>query len=186
MLEDREIIQLYWDRDTNAISETDVKYGPYCMKIANNILDNGNDAEECVNDTYYKTWDTIPPQRPEVFPPFLGKIIRNIALDRYRYNHAQKRTGKMDDMLSELEDCIPDGDTTVEQFEANFVTDVINRYLATLSKEKRIIFVRRYWYAQSIREIAKSFSMNEGQVKSILFRLRSGLKDALQKEGVQV
>ena len=186
MLEDSQIIQLYWDRDTSAIAETDAKYGAYCMKIAYNILDSGSDAEECVNDTYYKTWDTIPPQRPEAFPPFLGKIVRNIALDRYRYNHAQKRSGKMDSVLSELEDCIPAGDTTVEQFEASAVSEIINRYLAKLSKEKRIIFVRRYWYSQSIRDIAKAFAMSEGQVKSILFRLRNGLKEALEKEGVQV
>jgi len=186
MLEDIQIIDLYWNRDPSAITETEVKYGAYCMKIANNILENGSDAEECVNDTYLRTWETIPPQRPEVFPPFLGKIVRNIALDRYRYHHAQKRFGKMDAMLSELEDCIPEGDTTAEHLEAKIVSAVINRYLAGLSKEKRMIFVRRYWYAQPIREIAKSFCMNEGQVKSILFRLRSGLKAALEKEGVAV
>lgn len=186
MLEDLQIIDLFWARDPAAITETENKYGSYCMKIANNILDNGSDAEECVNDTYLRTWETIPPQRPEVFPPFLGKIVRNIALDRYRYHHAQKRFGKIDAMLSELEDCIPDGDTTAEHLEASIVTDVINSYLAGLSKEKRLIFVRRYWYSQSIREIAKAFCMNEGQVKSILFRLRGGLKLALEKEGVAV
>lgn len=186
MLDDSRIIQLYWDRNPGAITETDAKYGGYCMKIAYNILDSASDSEECVNDTYYRTWESIPPQRPDSFPPFLGKIVRNIALDRYRYNHAQKRFGKMDAMLSELEDCIPSGDTTVERFEADVVSESINHYLGTLSKEKRIIFVRRYWYSQSIRDIAKSFCMSEGQVKSILFRLRNGLKEALEKEGVQV
>lgn len=186
MLEDAQIIQLYWDRDTSAISETDMKYGKYCNKIAMNILSSTGDAEECVNDTYYKTWDTIPPQRPEIFPPFLGKIVRNLALDRYRYNTAQKRNGKMDVLLSELENCIPSACTAEDTLEASVVTDVLNDYLAGLSKQKRIIFVQRYWYSQSIREIAKHFAMTEGQVKSILFRLRSGLRDALEKEGVHV
>jgi len=186
MLEDNQIIQLYWDRDSAAITETERKYGAYCKKIARNILESEDDSEECVNDTYLRTWETIPPQRPEVFPPFLGKIVRNIALDRYRYNHAQKRFAKMDSLLSEMEDCIPSGDTTQELYEAALVSDIINRFLSGLSKEKRIIFVRRYWYAQSIRDISKAFGMNEGQVKSILFRLRSGLKDALEREGVQL
>lgn len=186
MLEDAQIVQLYWDRDTAAISETDVKYGKYCTKIAMNILSSAGDAEECVNDTYHRTWETIPPQRPEIFPPFLGKIVRNLALDRYRYNTAQKRNGKMDVLLSELENCLPDAESVEDSLDASVVTEVINGYLSRLSKQKRVMFVQRYWYSQSIREIAHYFGMTEGQVKSILFRLRSGLKDALEKEGVYV
>jgi len=186
MLEDAQIIQLYWDRDMSAISETDVKYGKYCTKIAMNILSSGCDAEECVNDTYHKTWDSIPPQRPEVFPPFLGKIVRNLALDRYRYHTAQKRNGKMDVLLSELEHCLPVAESVEDAMDASVVSDVINRYLEGLSRQKRVIFVQRYWYSQSIREIAKQFAMTEGQVKSILFRLRNGLREALEREGVFV
>lgn len=186
MLEDAQIIQLYWDRDTSAISETDQKYGRYCKKIAMNILQNSGDAEECVNDTYYKTWDTIPPQRPAVFPPFLGKIVRNLALDRYRYNNAQKRSGRMDVLLSELENCLPADGSVEDALEGTVVTAVIDEFLGTLSRQKRMIFVRRYWYAQSIREIARAFDLSEGQVKSILFRLRGSLREALEKEGVQV
>jgi len=186
MLEDAQIVQLYWDRDTSAISETDSKYGRYCSKIAINILQSTGDAEECVNDTYYKVWDTIPPQRPASFPPFLGKIVRNLALDRYRYHHAQKRNGRMDVLLSELENCLPAADIAESALEAGIVTDVINEFLGGLNKQKRVIFVRRYWYSQSIREIAKAFDMSEGQVKSVLFRLRNGLRAALEKEGVHV
>ncbi|MEA4964242.1 MAG: sigma-70 family RNA polymerase sigma factor [Oscillospiraceae bacterium] len=184
MLEDPQIIQLYWDRDTRAIAETDVKYGRLCNHIAMNILENVGDAEECVNDTYYRAWDAIPPQRPESFSSFLGRIVRNIALDRYRYNHARKRSGKMDVLLSELEDCIPSGTRTEELFEAGEVSALIDRFLDTLEKQRRNIFVRRYWYSQPIREIARACGMTEGQVKSILFRLRNLLRTALEKEGV--
>ena len=186
MLEDEQIIQLYWDRDTAAILETEEKYGRYCGKIAMNILQSASDAEECVNDTYYKTWDTIPPQRPALFPPFLGKIVRNLALDRYRYNHAQKRGQRMEVIFSELENCLSSGDFAEEALEASVVTEAIDRYLAGLSSKKRILFVQRYWYAQSIHEIARAFDMSEGQVKSTLFRLRNGLRDALKKEGVEL
>ena len=186
MLEDSQIIGMYWARDPDAISETDVKYGKYCTRIAVNILESRNDAEECVNDTYLKTWDTIPPQRPESFPAFLGRIIRNIALDRYRYNNAQKRSSKMDVMFSELEGCIPATCRAEEVLELHEVTEIINTFLASLSEEKRIIFVQRYWYAQPLRDIASKFGMTEGQVKSILHRLRSALRKALEKEGVSV
>lgn len=186
MLEDPQIIQLYMDRDTRAIEETDTKYGRYCTRIALNILESSGDAEECVNDTYFRTWDSIPPQKPDSFSSFLGRIVRNISLDRYRYNHAQKRFGKMDVLLSELEDCIPTGNLTEELFEAGEVSGIINNFLGTLEKQRRVIFVRRYWYSQSIREIARAYGMTEGQVKSILFRLRSALRATLEKEGVHL
>ena len=186
MLEDSQIIGLYWARDDSAITETDRKYGAYCSRIAVNILQSRSDAEECVNDTYLKTWDTIPPQRPESFPAFLGRIIRNIALDRYRRSHAKKRGCGMDIMLSELEGCIPAGSRPEEICDLHMVTEIIDRFLAGLSREKRILFVRRYWYAQSVRELADGCGMTEGQVKSTLFRLRGALRSALEKEGVQV
>ena len=186
MLEDAQIIQIYWDRDQEAISETDRKYGRYCAKIARSILADDGDTEECVNDTYYRTWDSIPPQRPLSFPPFLGKIVRNLALDRYRYNTAQKRNRHMDVLLSELENCLPAAGGAEEALEAGVVTEIINRYLDGLSRRKRILFVRRYWYSQSIRELAETFGMTEGQTKSALYRLRGGLREALEKEGVSL
>lgn len=186
MLEDHEIIGLYWARDDSAISETDCKYGAYCSRIAVNILNSRSDAEECVNDTYLKTWNTIPPQRPESFPSFLGRIIRNIALDRYRYRHAQKRDGRMEIMLSELEGCLPGQSRAEEACELHAVTEIINHFLAGLSREKRVMFVQRYWYAQPIREIAAQLGISEGQVKSTLFRLRGTLRRALEQEGVAV
>ena len=183
MLEDAQIIQLYWDRDMSAISETDVKYGKYCTKIAMNILSSGCDAEECVNDTYHKTWDTIPPQRPEVFPPFLGKIVRNLALDRYRYHTAQKRNGKMDVLLSELEHCLPVAESVEDAMDASVVSDVINRYLEGLSRQKRVIFVQRYWYGAQVREIAQTLGLREKTVSARLRRLRDRLQKSLKKEG---
>ena len=185
-MEDNAIVDLYWSRSEDAIEETDKKYGAYCRQVSYNILRNPQDADECVNDTYLGAWNAMPPHRPKRLSSFLGTITRNIALDRYRYNHAQKRSAGVDVMFSELEGCIPANCRAEEAFELHTVTDVINRFLAGLSSEKRIIFVQRYWYAQPLREIADSLGMSEGQVKSILFRLRAALKTALEKEGVTV
>ena len=186
MLQDEQIVGLYWNRDPDAIAQTDLKYGAFCMRIAKNILRDLSDAEECVNDTYLKVWDSIPPQRPSAFSAFLGRIIRNLALDRYRYYHAQKRQCQMETLLSELETCIPDAERVEDHLELQVLTAAISDFLQKLSKEKRIMFVQRYWYGESIQEIAKRFGTSEGQIKSALFRLRAGLRRTLEKEGILV
>jgi len=184
---DVEIIELFWVRSETAISETARIYGAYCKTIAMNILRNTEDAEECVNDTYMKTWETIPPQRPVVLYTFLGRITRNLSLDRYKARKAQKRTGDETALLlSELDDCVSARKSVEDEFEAGLVAEAIDRFLASVSEEYQIIFIRRYWYANSIAAIAERFEMSESKVKSILFRMRKNLRIFLEREGVEV
>jgi RNA polymerase sigma-70 factor (ECF subfamily) len=168
---DIEIIQLYFDRSELAISETDKSYGKYCRYIAFEILRNGEDSDEIVNDTYLGAWNAIPPQNPPSLKNFLGKITRNLAINRLEHNSAQKRGhGQYDAVLEELHGCIPSYDESYEDTE--LIKSVINDFLHSISIEKRRIFVRRYWSLSPISEIAADFGMSEGQVKMILMRLR--------------
>ena len=184
-MDDSMILDLYWARSESAIDETAKKYGNYCFTIANNILQNNEDAEECVNDTYHKTWDTVPPQRPVIFRAFLGKICRNLSLNRYKKQRTQKRGGGNIALIySELEDCIPSDSNVEMEYESSLVIGAINSYLLSLDSENRIVFVRRYWYADSIQAIATRFQMSESKVKSMLFRTRNKLKTYLENEGV--
>lgn len=184
-MKDREIIELYWARQESAISATAEKYGGYCHVIALNILNNYPDAEECVNDTFLGAWNSIPPQRPENLSVYLGKITRNLALNRYKRNSAVKRgSGQLEIALSELENCIPDQTCVDKTVEEKLLAAAINRFLHTQSKIKRNIFVRRYWYLYSIKEIADAYEMSESKVKSVLFRMRYELKEHLVKEEV--
>jgi RNA polymerase sigma-70 factor (ECF subfamily) len=179
------ILDLYWARSESAINETAKKYGSYCITIANNILQNNEDAEECVNDTYHKTWETIPPQRPTIFRAFLGKITRNLSLNKYKGQRAKKRDGNdIDLMYSELEDCIPSSNSVEMESETNQVIDAINSCLLSMDSENRLVFVRRYWYADSIQAIAARFQMSESKGKSMLFRTRNKLRTYLENEGV--
>ena len=184
---DAQIIDLYWIRSETAIHETARRYGAYCKTIAMNIVQNTEDAEECVNDTYLAVWNTIPPQRPTVFSTFLGKITRNFALDKYKARKAQKRT--FDEtalLLDELETCIPSGNSVEDAVETGILTKAIDSFLSDISKEDRVFFVRRYWYADSIAQIAERFSVSESKVKTNLFRTRVKLRDYLEKEGVMI
>jgi len=184
-MDDDMILDLYWARSESAINETAKKYGSYCLTIANNILQNSEDAEECVNDTYHKTWDTVPPQRPTIFRAFLGKIARNLSLNKYKEQRTKKRGGDgITLMYSELEDCIPSNSNVEMEYESGFVIGAINSCLLSLDSESRIVFVRRYWYADSIQAIATRFQMSESKVKSMLFRTRNKLKSYLENEGV--
>ena len=184
---DAEIIDLYWERSESAIHETAHRYGPYCRTIAMNILRNEEDSEECVNDTYLNAWNSIPPERPSVFPAFLGRIARNLALDRYKARKAQKRASDETALLlSELEDCIPSGRSVEDEFEARAAAEAIDRFLSRIGKEDRILFVRRYWYADSIIMIARRFAVSESKVKTNLFRTRNKLRDYLEKEGIAI
>ncbi|MCL1829291.1 MAG: sigma-70 family RNA polymerase sigma factor [Oscillospiraceae bacterium] len=184
-MDDDMILDLYRARAESAINETAKKYGNYCFAIANNILQNNEDAEECVNDTYLKAWDSIPPQRPCIFSSFLGKITRNLSLNKYKERKTKKRGGgEIALLFSELEDCIPSNSNVESEYESTQVIEIINSCLMSTDGESRIIFVRRYWYADTVKTIAARFRMSESKVKSMLFRTRKTLKTFLEKEGV--
>lgn len=182
-MEDTTIIRLYWERDERAIPATDEKYGAFCQRIAISVLDSREDAEECVNDTYHRAWMTIPPQRPDSLRAYLGRIIRNLAIDRYRRENAQKRFHKLDVSLSELEACLPAGNDPEQSAELKALSDSVNRYLGTLSKQKRIILLRRFWFQQSVEEIARDYGRSTSGIYTILATTRRGLREWLTKEG---
>ena len=182
-MEDEQIVALYFRRSEQAIQETDRKYGHYCFQIANGILSSPEDGEECVSDTYMTAWRSIPPNRPIRLAPFLGKITRHIALDRWRKRFSQKRGGgEVALALEELEDCLPGKDTPEEAFHRKEFREGLNRFLGSLPEQERMIFVSRYWYLRSIREIAETTSLGEGAVKTRLFRTREKLRTFLKKE----
>lgn len=179
------ILDLFWSRSESAIHETAAKYGNYCTKIAMNILQNHEDSEECVNDTYLKAWNAIPPQRPAILSSFLGRITRNLAINSYNFKRTQKRGGyELALVLNELEDCVPSSNSTEETVEAGMTVRAIETFLADLDSESRVVFVRRYWYVDSISAIAARFQISEGKVKSMLFRTRNNLRKHLEKECV--
>lgn len=182
-MDDNLIIELYWQRNQLAISETHLKYGHYCTNIAYGILHSQQDAEECVNDTWMRTWNSIPPQRPSKLSAFLGRITRNLALDRYDYLHASKRSTSFDQLLSELSDCIPSPQDDFAQLE---LSQIITMFLRSLPQSQRNLFLRRYWYCESIEELAKRYHMTQSAVKSSLFRSRNKLKVYLKKEGIGI
>ena len=184
-MDDRQIIALYNERSEAALSETAKKYGRYCRTVAYNILLNGEDSEECVNETWLRAWEAIPPQCPERLSAFLGKITRNLALNRYKHNNREKRGGgQIVLVLEELTECIPGTDRTEEAVDETLLTEVLNGFLRELSVEKRKIFMRRYWYLSTVKEIAEEYGLSESKVKMTLLRLRSKLKTVLEKEGI--
>ena len=186
-MDDKVIVQMYLDRDENAILKTKEKYEAYCYAISNNILGNYEDAQECVNDTYLRAWNSIPPNRPSVLKTFLGKITRNLSLDRYELLNAKKRNGgQMPLIFDEIQECIPSLDSTENIVEEIALTDILNRFLSSLSLEQRKIFMRRYWYLSPIKEIATEYGMSESKIKMSLFRSRNELKKLLEKEGISV
>lgn len=186
-MNDEQIIDLYWSRKEEAIMETSRKYGKYCSTIAYQILHNKEDSEECVNDAYMKVWEAIPPQRPKVLSAFLGKITRNLALNRYKYYTTEKRGfGQITLALEELQECISAKCDTGKVIEDELLVDILNSFLAALTPKNRKIFMRRYWYMSSIKEIAADYKLSESDVKMTLYRTREELKKVLKKEGVQV
>lgn len=183
-MEDSRIIDLYWDRDESAIPATSEKYGAYCTSIARNILKNEEDTEECVNDTYLNAWNSMPPQKPSVLSAFLGRITRNLSFNRYKLLHTQKRGGgEVPLVLSELGDCVSGRESVEQELDRKELLAEINTFLVGLSKEKRQMFVRRYWYAESVRDIAKRFGVSEGNATMTLKRVRKQLKDVLMEKG---
>ena len=186
-MEDNQIVDLYWERSENAISETAAKYSRYCHFISFNILHNDEDAEECVNDTYFRAWNAIPPKRPNCLATFLGKITRNLSFDKYKNYSAEKRGhGQMEIALSELDEAIPSKTNIEQEIEENELAETLNKFLERLPKQKRVTFVQRYWYLLSIKEIAENSNASENQIKSTLFRTRNELKIFLEKEGVML
>lgn len=190
-MEDQRIVELYWDRDEQAIAETARKYGAYCTRISLNILENGQDAEECVNDTYLRAWETIPPSRPTRLGAFLARLVRNISLDRYRSLHTNRRgVSLFVESLDELEECVPHGDGWStgfdDELEARRIGELLNRFLRKQPREAREVFVCRYFYSDSIGEISARFGLSESKVKSMLYRSRQKLRKLLESEGVQV
>lgn len=186
-MDDNSIIQLYWDRNQEAISATSEKYGHYCKTIARNILNSEEDAEECVNDTLLNAWNSMPTHWPEYLSTFLGKITRNLSFNRYRHDHAEKRgSGEIALILDELIDCISDTDNMVQIIERKELIKAINKFAKGLSLVKRNIFTRRYWYADSISDIAKDYEMLPGTVSKTLERTRKQLKIYLSERGFEL
>lgn len=181
-MEDNQIVELYWNRNENAISATEEKYGKYCRKIANNILKNDEDTQESINDTYLKLWNSIPPQRPNIFKAFIAKIVRNIALNKYETRNAKKRNKTMDLVFEEIEECIPSGNIE-EEIEYKEIVNEINVFLSKLSSESRIYFLERYWYFQTIKDISIKYEQKESKIKMSLLRTRNSLKEHLEKGG---
>lgn len=183
-MDDKGIIRLYFDRNERAIDETAKKYGKYCFSIANNILSNREDAEESVNDTYLDTWNSIPPHRPNSLSLFLGKITRRISIDLYRRKNAQKRgSGEIPLVLDELYQCIFDEIDVEREFEKRHLSQVINEFVKFLPRNEQKVFICRYWYMDSIQSISERFGYSESKVKSMLYRTREKLREALRKEG---
>ena len=183
-MEDRQIVDLYWARSESAITETDKKYGRYCHYIAYQILSDDLDAEEIVNDTYLKTWNTVPPNYPDPLKTYVGMISNQLALNRYDEKTAAKRGGgKMPLIFHELDECLADDEESIDIAEAVVLRDLLNRFIWSLPKKTRNIFVRRYWYASSLTEIAKEYGMKESAVAMLMFRTRQKLREFLQKEG---
>ena len=185
-MDDQRIVALFWKRDECAIEETDRKYRIYLTRIAHNILWNAPDEEECVNDTYLRAWNAIPPHEPTRLSTFLGKITRRLALDRYAALTAEKRGGgTVPQLLEEWRDCLPSShtDTVTDDL---VLRDALCRFLRGLPTERRRMFLRRYWYADSVRDIARDFGCGESRVKMSLLRTRQELKEFLEKEEISL
>lgn len=185
-MDDAQIVGLYWQRDESAITETAAKYGSYCYAIAHRILGNDGDAEESVNDTYLDAWNSIPPHRPSILSTFLGKITRRISIDKWRQHNAKKRGGGQIAMvLDELTECLSDGKSVEQTVEQQMLSEFIRAFAKTLPDTEQRVFLCRYFYLESMEEIAKRFGFSVSKVKSMLFRTREKLRKQLRKEGLQ-
>lgn len=183
-MDDEKIIKLFFDRSESAIKETDKKYGRFCNYIANHILRNFEDAEECVNDTYLALWNLIPPNNPDDLRAYIGALARNTALNRYDFNNAAKRSAITDTVLDEFCECISSDEPPL--IDEIFFKELINKFLASLDKRSRTVFMQRYWYLCSVKEISSLLGMSEANVKVTLHRTRNKLKEILEKEGITV
>ena len=183
-MEDKNIVELFWQRNPLAIDKAAEKYGRYCRAIAERILENDQDAEECVNDTYLRAWDSIPPQKPETLSTYLAKLTRHLSFDRLRRKNAEKRGGgEIDLVLDELAECISGGDSTEDAYTQKMLTEAIDGFLNTLSKLDCTIFLCRYWHVVSVAEIAKRVGLRENSVSVRLNRMRHKLREYLTERG---
>lgn len=185
-MDDSRIIELFYERSEQAIVELSAKYGAVCGKVARNILNNDLDAEECVNDAYLGAWNTIPPQRPHPLLAYVCRIVRNLSVTKYHANTALKRNSAYDTALDELADCLASGTDVEAELSAKELSRLIDSFLDTLGKENRIMFVRRYWYSDSVADIAASFQLSKNSVSVRLSRIREKLKKYLRKEGYEI
>lgn len=182
-MSDKEIINLYLARDEKAIQLTQDVYGKYCRTISYRILQNNEETEECLNDTWLKAWQTIPPTIPERLGAYLSKIARNLALNRYRHQHQQKREGDLVNVcIDELQESIPTEDTPEKTIEMSLLTELVNKFLENLPSHERVMFVRRYFYMDTVAEVAEYMGFSESKVKTTMFRTRKKLQDFLKKE----
>ena len=185
-MEDEQIIKLYLGRSEKALAETQKKYGSYCFRIAKNILTVREDAEECVNDTWNLSWNKIPPTIPASLKAFLGKLVRDIAISRYRANHARKRYGGIEVILDELEECIPSDFDMEKYYDNQQLSDFLNYWLGELPKEDRVLFIKRYYYGDTVKKLAKGAGCTENQMAQRMLKLRKKLKLFLWEKGVKV
>ena len=183
-MKDHEIISLYWQRSESAIAETEAKYGKLCHSVAYGVLKNNEDAEECVNDTYVRAWNSMPSDLPDHLGAYVSKITRRLAIDRFRRNTAEKRAAVTVSIFDELSEALPDagGDGMADRM---VMRDTLNRFLMSLTPENRMVFMRRYWYCDTVRSIAATMHMTDMGVKKRLERMRKQLKSALEKEGIE-
>ena len=183
-MEDAAILALYWQRDEQAIGETEAKYGPYCRTIARSILSDEQDAEECLSDAWLRAWETIPPRRPEKLSAYLGKQTRNLSLSRLRDRTAQKRGGgELPLALEELSDCVPGAGDAEQALEANELARMLNRFVTGLKKQERDLFVNRYFFLTPLEELSRRTGFSQSKLKSMLFRTRKKLWNMLREEG---
>lgn len=186
-MKDEQIVGLYWDRNEDAIRQTQLKYGSYLSKVADNILANFEDSQECVNDTYLAAWNSMPTNRPSVLSTYLGKIVRQISIDVYRKKNRQKRFASQYTIsLDELGDTFSDGSTPEQELDVKLLDEAINRFICALPNEAQKAFVGRYYFFDSLKDIAGYCGMKESKLKSLLYRTRQQLKEYLLKEGFHV
>ncbi|MBQ8232399.1 MAG: sigma-70 family RNA polymerase sigma factor [Lachnospiraceae bacterium] len=185
-MEDERIIQLFFARSESAIGELHNKYGKTCHKLSANILRNIQDAEECVNDAYLGVWNTVPPTHPNPLLTYVCRIVRNLSIKRYRSNTAMKRNSTYDVAISELEGCLASDRTVEEEVDAKELKGMLNAFLDSLSRENRVIFVRRYWFSETYEQIAKRVGLSEKNVSVRLTRIRKQLREYLEERGVAV
>lgn len=185
-MNDASIISLYWERSENAIKETDLKYGKLCNRLAKNILNNNNDAEECVNDSYLTVWNSIPDARPNNFSAFLCRIVKNLSFKKLEYLTAQKRKPEILVSLNELNDCVSSSSNIETSYDTAELGKIISLFLRKQNETHRNIFLRRYWYYDSVKEIAADYGFKEEKVSNILFNMRKKLKQFLEREGYNI
>ena len=185
-MEDARIVALYWQRDEQAIVESQRKYGGFCHAIALNILSDRQDAEECVSDTWLRAWNAMPPQRPRLLRPWLGKVVRNLAINRWEKNRTQKRYGGLELLLDELADAIPSPQTLEKHMEAKELGGLISAWLRSLDSDDRTLFLRRYWNGEPLKDLARQRGESPEELARRMYRLRRALKAELERNGVSL